>query len=281
MVEVSADVLFMYRYFSLYNSPYPAHREGCAIDLYPALLSAPSPVAGKVKMIRRVRTPKRPYAEPFDYLIVIDTGARYARILHVDPTVREGDEVREGMSLGRVVRSGFFAPWVENHIHLGYRSYDADPVRATGSEPIGVSVPIREVIWDGSGQVITRGDSFVILEGPGHPCPGEAFAGISGENGVLDGGFPHYSGGGIHGETTGTVTLLGEQIGTLGEHAVTWDNVRVVVDGHAVTGISFVVHRDTVRVKLVSRNEIPIHVGEEVTVQIVCETTKTSGGRRT
>lgn len=268
MVEVPADVLCMYRYFSLYNSPYPAHREGCAIDLYPALLSVPSPVAGEVEMIRRVRAPERPYAEPFDYLIVIDTGAHYARILHVDPSVREGDEVREGMSLGRGVRSGFFAPWVENHIHLGYRSYDVDPVRATGSEPIVVSVPIHEVMWDGSGQVITRGDSFVILGGPGHPCPGEAFAGISGGIGVLDGGFPHYSGGGIHGEPTGTVTLLGEQIGTLAGHSVTWDDVRIVVDGYAVTGISFVVHRDAVWVKLVSRSKIPIHVGEEVSVQI-------------
>ncbi|MFC4548866.1 hypothetical protein ACFO3H_00970, partial [Halorussus sp. GCM10023401] len=35
MVALDAEVLARYPRFSLYNSPYDAHDEGCAIDLYP------------------------------------------------------------------------------------------------------------------------------------------------------------------------------------------------------------------------------------------------------
>lgn len=266
MVVVPSDVLFTYRYFSLFNSPYPSHSCGQAIDLYPRLQSAPSPVAGRVCDIRQVRAPEKTYGERFDYLIVIDTGKRYARVLHVEPTVNVGEEVTVGCSLGRLVRSGYFAPWVENHMHLEFREYSADPIRATGSMSIQVEVPIEAVAWNGSGRVVSRSDSFVTLEGPSHPRPGRAFAGVSCAGGVLDGGFPHYESGGIHGKTKDEVRFLEERIGSSCGRNVTWDSFRVLANESSVTGISFVLHRDTIRVKLVSDDEIPLDVGEPVSV---------------
>ncbi|ELK46643.1 hypothetical protein D320_20609, partial [Haloferax sp. BAB-2207] len=49
-------MLSRFERFSLYNSPYPAHDSGCAIDLYVAADDpvARSPVAGVVREARTV-----------------------------------------------------------------------------------------------------------------------------------------------------------------------------------------------------------------------------------
>jgi len=161
MVTLDGDVLARYPRASFYNSPYPAHDAGCAVDLYPDGVAerseatesvsrvaassaadwretagratrAPSPVAGEVVETRTVRCPPQPYAADNDHLVVVDTGEYLARILHVEPAVEPGDCVDVGDDLGRLVRSGFFAPWVANHIHLGFRERDGDAVRASG-----------------------------------------------------------------------------------------------------------------------------------------------------
>ncbi|PSP74551.1 hypothetical protein BRC86_05620 [Halobacteriales archaeon QS_3_64_16] len=227
-VPLSADVLSQYERFSLYNSPYVAHDRGCAIDLYPGPETdrAPSPVAGEVLDTRTVEAPPKPYAAAQDHLILVDCGKHIARILHVDPAVEPGDRVAVGDSLGKLVRAGFFAPWVSNHIHLGFRERDANPYRASGSLPIVPEVSIEALAWNGSGTVTETGETYAILDSPAHPHPG-TFAGIAGsfapastaeettENGgdedpdtttdrpdasnihpvVLDGGLPHYDGG--------------------------------------------------------------------------------------
>ncbi|KDE59622.1 hypothetical protein EL22_19320 [Halostagnicola sp. A56] len=242
VVTLTESMLARYERFSLYNSPYPAHDGGCAIDLYPGTLEggrttdAPNPVSGTVLETKAVSAPSKPYAPEHDHLIVleiddengiegsnesagwngIDTGSRssgaddpasvgksdelLARILHVEPEVEVGDRVHAGESLGMLVRSGFFAPWVDNHLHVGFRRSDQNPVRATGSLPLelGADVDITPLEWDGTGTVVDVGDTYAILDSPTHPNPGASFAGIRADGGgVLDGGLPHYDGGGI------------------------------------------------------------------------------------
>ncbi|MDX1745016.1 MAG: hypothetical protein R3324_03685, partial [Halobacteriales archaeon] len=217
-VEVPARTLARFEAFSLFNSPYPAHDTGCAIDLYPGggrEAVAPSPVAGTVTTTRTVRAPPKSYAATEDYLTVIDTGDRLARILHVRPTVESGDTVQVGDPLGRLVRSGYFAPWVDNHVHLGFRPADGDALRASGSLPVTVGVDVTAVPWDGGGIVVETAETFIRLDTPTHPHPGDGFAGIaagpSASNGALDGGLPHYDGGGRLGgtQTRDTVELAG------------------------------------------------------------------------
>ncbi len=199
MVTLGADVLSGFPRFTLYNSPYIAHREGRAIDLYPGTEMAPSPVAGEVRLTETMGCPNRPYAAENDHLIVIDTGERLARILHVDPTVDPGTAVAVGDPLGRLIRSGYFAPWVDNHIHLGFRQYGTDPVRARGSLRLEVEAPLAGVDWDGRGTVAETGETYAILDTPSHPAPGERYVGITDDSGqfLLDGGLPHYPNGGI------------------------------------------------------------------------------------
>ncbi len=285
MVTVGPDVLARFPRFSLYNSPYAAHDEGCAIDLYPhdgdwrepadrRLSAAPSPVAGEVVATRTVEAPPKPYAAEHDHLIVVDTGDHLARILHVDPAVEPGDEVALGDSLGEMVRSGFFAPWVDNHLHLGFRERDANPYRASGSLPVEVapSAEIAGVPWDGTGRVVSRGDTYVVIDAPVHPAPGERFAGIapdpSGAKGdsVLDGGLAHYDGGGVLGDgSPETVSLAGHRVGEAGGRTVAWDDVTVLANGTPITGISLFSAREVLGVKLVCP-DVDFEVGEEVEV---------------
>ncbi|QLG50586.1 hypothetical protein [Natrinema halophilum] len=263
-VTLSEDTLAQYERFSLYNSPYPAHDGGRAIDLYPGTqvdgrtTVAPSPVAGSVRETRTVRAPPKPYAPDHDHLILIDCDGPgpveglTARVLHVEPAVEAGDRVACGDSLGRLVRAGFFAPWVDNHLHVGFREPDQNPYRASGSLPIELDCSIRSLAWDGTGQVVSSGDTYAVLNAPAHPDPGTSFVGVRIDGGgVVDGGLPHYEGGGIldrDGEPESrcepVVSLNGDRLGVVDGRTVAWDDVTVTANDEPITGLSLFCARD-------------------------------------
>ncbi|MFB6123320.1 MAG: hypothetical protein ABEJ78_07660 [Haloferacaceae archaeon] len=267
-VTLPAATLARYRAFSLYNSPYPAHDEGCAIDLYPDGTEGLSPVAGEVLATRTVRAPEKPYAAAHDHLILVDAGDYVARILHVDPTVRPGESVAVGDSLGELVRSGFFAPWVDDHVHLGFRRHDQNPTRAAGSLPLDVGVDVTPVAWDGTGTVRDVGETYAVLDAPEHPNPG-SWAAIQGAPGVaLDGGCPHYDGGGALPAGDGPVAVAGTPVGVADGRDVTWDDVELLANGTPVTGLSLFVSRESAGAKLVCPDhDVPTGTDVEITVR--------------
>jgi len=271
MPTLPAAVLERYRRFSLYNSPYVAHGRGCAIDLYPwheAEDAVPSPVAGEVLDCRRVSAPPRSYAEEHDHLILVDTGEHVARTLHVDPAVEPGDSVAVGDVLGRTVRAGFFAPWVDDHVHLGFREHGANHRRASGSLPLDVGVDPVGLAWDGTGRVRAVGETYVVLDAPPHPAPGERWVSIASDDGrALDGGLVHYEGGGRYGGSDGPVSLLGQRVGEADGRHVAWDGVAVLANGEPVTGLSLFVARDHPGAKLVCPGH-SFEEGDEVEVAI-------------
>jgi len=272
-VTIPRDVLFQYYRFSLYNSPFDAHDKGCAIDLYPHGERAPSPVAGEVLDTKTVRAPPKAYAAEHDHLILVDTGDTVARLLHVDPAVEPGETVTVGDGLGELVRAGFFAPWVPNHIHLGFRAPDTNPYRASGSLPVDVAVDVTPLSWDGTGTVAEAGETWVRLDEPAHPTPGESFVGIAndadgGDSGVLDGGLPHYSGGGLLGrDGTDAAALAGQRVGTADGRTVAWDDLTVLANGEPITGIALFCGRERFGAKLVGE-DIDLSVGDEVRVTV-------------
>ena len=221
-----------------------------------------------------------------------ESGAPVARILHVDPAVEPGEAVAVGDHLGTLVRAGFFAPWVANHIHLGFRPPDADPYRAAGSLPLELdpALALEPVAWDGTGTVVAAGESYAVLDEPAHPAPGEAFAGLAATDaagavaGVLDGGLPHYDGGGLlrngaGGDATGDapedrsrgptdpVRLLDTPVGTVEGRDVAWADPRVLADSEPVRGIALAPARDELGVKLVGEG-LDLAVGTDVRVTV-------------
>jgi hypothetical protein len=274
-VRVPESTLHQYYRFSLYNSPFAAHDGGCAIDLYPEGGRAPSPVAGEVIDTRTVRAPPQPYAADEDHLILVDTGDFVARLLHVNPDVQAGDSVAVGDDLGELVRAGFFAPWVPNHIHLGFREYDADPYRAAGSLQVEVGVEIEPLAWDGTGTVVESGETWARLDSPTHPAPGKRFVGLAGDGdtdgmgGVLDGGLPHYEWGGLlGGDGSATVArLAGRRVGTVDGRTVTWDDLTIRANGDPITGLALFCSQDDAGVKLVGEG-VDVAVGDRVEVTV-------------
>lgn len=290
MPTLGDALLARYERFSLYNSPYPAHDRGCAVDLYPDRDDerAPSPVAGEVLEVHERRVPAKAHAEVTDHvlLVAVDPDATpglvcdgnehdeewVARLLHVDPAVEPGDRVESGESLGRLVRSGFFAPWVANHLHLELRPRGANLLRARGSPRLALAadVTIAPVTWDGRGTVVETGDTYVWLDRPVHPDPGTWAALASDEGLPLDGGLRHYAGGGCYpsGDHEGPLSLCGECVGHANGRTVRWADVAVRLDGEPVTGLSLFVGADRLGAKVVH----PGHshaVGDEVTVDVV------------
>ncbi|MFB6221852.1 MAG: hypothetical protein ABEH90_10505 [Halolamina sp.] len=289
-VPLPDSLLARYDRFSCYNSPYPAHDRGCAIDLYPGSNAGVSPVPGRVLDTRTVGCPDRSYAVDADHLIVIDVADDWAggrgadltaRVLHVDPAVSAGDRVAAGDSLGEMVRSGFFGRWVDNHVHLGFRPADANPYRASGSLPLAPDVPVVGASWDGTGTVVDTGETYARLDAPTHPNPGR-WAAIASDGGTpLDGGLAHYSGGGAYGAgdaEEGRVSLLGTAVGTLtprprGSTAsniadVGWNGVEVRANGERATGLSLFVSTGRFGAKLVFHEGHDFAVGDEVAVEV-------------
>jgi len=309
-VTLPAALLAPYERFTLYNSPYPAHDRGCAVDLYPAAAiaahpggrtPAPSPVAGEVLDTRSVAAPSRPYAADRDHLVLVDVerpapvAGLVARLLHVEPSVAPGDRVDVGDAVGTLVRSGYFAPWVPDHVHLGFREPGADPYRAAGSLRLEPGVDVEPLAWDGTGEVVASDDSYAVLDSPAHPAPGDRWVGVGAAVGagatvgsgasagadagadadpataVLDGGLPHYAGGGLLGADApdGPVSLAGHRVGVAAGRDAAWDDVAVRANGRPVTGLSLFCARDAgFGAKLVGEG-LDLAVGERVAVSIV------------
>jgi hypothetical protein len=275
-VTLPASALDPFPRFTRFNSPYAEHERGHAVDLYPGGERTPSPVSGEVVSTKTVRAPPRPYAPEHDHLVVVrcdgdspgDTEGLLARLMHVDPVVSEGDHVAVGDELGSLVRAGFFAPWVDRHLHVGFRPPDADPLRASGSLPLALDVDVRGLAWDGTGTVVDAGETYAVLDAPTHPDPGTGFVGVAADGGgVLDGGLRHYDGGGHHGPD-GPVSLLGTTVGEARDGVVDWRDVAVFANGERVTGLSLFCARDGgFGAKLVCP-DVDLAVGTEVAVGI-------------
>lgn len=279
-IALPAGILRRYRRFSLFNSPYPAHDAGRAIDLYPAGTDGIAPVSGTVRETRTVGCPDRSYAANTDHLIVIELDEAFcerigatigttARVLHVVPSVRPGAEVRVGDVLGPMTRSGFFGQWVDNHVHLGFRAPGTSALRASGSLPVTVAVDVEPIRWDGTGVVVERGPTHVVLDTPAHPEPERTFAAIATDDGVpLDGGLAHYAGGGVFERVEGPVSLLGTEVGTASGRLVEWNPIDVLANGRRVTGLSLFAARDGGYGAKIVDLDGDLEIGERVSIDI-------------
>jgi len=188
-------------YFSLTNSPYPTHIISSATDIYAKYPYMPCEVGEVVKVIEFKPPRFRTDADGNDYVVLIRVGNHYLKILHVRPSVKVGDVVKLGDYLGDYLISGYFRPWSSKHMHVEVR-YLNDPLRALGSVDL---VPTNELINYLRGLRPCRDVVRVrVVSDLGSYYLGELISCdyvlaylSSGCWGVLDGGVPHYSVGGL------------------------------------------------------------------------------------
>ena len=273
--------------FSFYNSPYPAHRLSTGIDVYPDAGfggMAPSPVSGEVTLIRRVRSPRGRGYEASEYDVVTllrsrESPGKVVKLLHVDPTLSVGDEVRTGEELGRLLRSGYYGFATSPHVHVEVRE-PSDPLRARGGHvmerlmDVGRVEPLGEL----RGVVTLCSPEFSILrlDTPASGLPAE----VGGVSGVLDGGIPYYGWMGVHYDSGrpegGAVELMGHPIATTGAiHdrvcLADCNDFSVKVEGKPILGLSLRLSpRRGAEVKLVPRRigGLALDEGTEATVSI-------------
>lgn len=281
-VRLPRETCDRYARLSLFNSPYPAHDAGHAVDLYPGDERASSPVAGTVRETLATGAPSRPDADADDHLVLVDVDRAasgldagppvVARLLHVDPAVAAGDRVAVGEDLGRLVDSGYFAPWVDPHLHLGFRDPDRDLRRASGSLPVSLGVDPAPLPWDGQGRVVAAGETWVWLDAPARPAGEWAGLAAAGPDGspdpALDGGFPHYAGGGVLGPgVDGPLSLLGTTVGERIGRRAAWHEVEVWLGDAPAVGLSLALARDGSGAKVVAPDH-DLAVGDAARVTV-------------
>jgi hypothetical protein len=204
--------------FSLSNSPFYGHKSHSAIDLYSNdreyMGEVQSPVEGIVTIIRRFSPPTSIYFKnpEYEYVIILENSENPLlcyKILHAEPKVSLGQEIKLGDNLGEFIRSGLFCFWTDPHIHLEIRD-KPDPIRARGAYELQL-IPQEENSRKHtkrdtpsylSGEVIESRNEYIILK-PHIQVFSKVngFYGLEVEVdhvlGVLDGGVPHYGYAGV------------------------------------------------------------------------------------
>ncbi len=175
--------------FSFFNSPYPAHKQGEAVDIYSSL----SPVEGEVKRIIKLS---------HDYVILIECSENpdiVAKVLHIKPRIKLGEKIDVGDELGVFIRSNFFDPWTDNHLHLELRKKD-DSIRARGGYRLidvkKTEIPIGEIKIDIRVESISNNYITASVSEKHFKRIGK-FYGLKYKKSIICGGLPHYNFGGM------------------------------------------------------------------------------------
>jgi hypothetical protein len=215
--------------YAFYNSPYPAHRLSTGIDIYPGTGFGElvgSPVSGRVTLVRNVRAPKaRKFRDHgHDTVILLESREnpeRVIKLLHVEPSVQEGDVMETGQNLGTLIRSGYFGYSTAPHIHLEVKR-PGDPLRVRGGLRFERLQEIGNVPELGSLECLVHRsvEEYAEIEISGASQWGlQCEAG--GTPGVLDGGIPYYGWLGVHTDASpqrvGSVNLCGMEIAEISE----------------------------------------------------------------
>ena len=107
---------------TFFNSPYPAHCEIKAVDIYFGDEIALSPVEGKVVEIRKFEVAKPAY---------------FFKVLDRDAFDFKGEKVEVFQEIGKLIRSKLFTFWTGKHIHVEIRNPN-DALRARGGEELKI-----------------------------------------------------------------------------------------------------------------------------------------------
>ena len=192
-------------WYSFFNSPYPAHRNGTAVDVYfegEALFPFEE---GIVREFRKINT--RRGIE--DSLILVDINNFVLKILHVKPFIKIGDKLYLGDSFGKVISSGFLCPWSDKHAHFELRKPD-DPYRARGGLLLmPIIQPLTPIAIGNKFIVVEREKNYVWVKPLNHI--GRGLTPLSFHGKPIEGGIPHYHYGAIFGNTN-RIDLMGNSI---------------------------------------------------------------------
>lgn len=234
--------------YSFFNSPYPAHRLGTAIDVYFEDKALFPFEEGIISEIKKIRTPKYVPIET-DYLMIIKVEDLCLKVLHVNPSVKIGEKVYLGDEFGDLVVSGFFRPWSDKHVHFELREC-IDRYRARGA--LSVKPEILKLVRT------IEGNEFEVIEKREHyywlkplKTGEESLTPLTYQGIPIEGGLPHYHYGVAFGDFE-KIELFGAEIKPkerINGFSVFGEEFAVFANGQKVRGIGIYCNEE--RVKLI------------------------------
>lgn len=273
--------------FSFFASPYVAHREFKAVDIYQGREfgeTALSPVSGRVFKVMRFDSPSPTSRSLPEYLILVQDGDYLVRIMHVEPLVREGEWIHVGDEFGRFIRNGYFFHWVDAGMHIEIRDlggylrsrggYELTPtfkgeITVENRLPLELKGEVVDVnkrnITVGLNRdninTVKVGDEYTVMDA----ASSIGYGGVLGRFRV--GEVVYFNGIGI-----GKINKVGTYMSTF-----EMENLRVFANGVEFRGISSMFGRPVIRLLPEEYGEPVFNKGETVEIEIKREK---KGGRR-
>lgn len=185
---------------SFFSSGFSSHVRVKAIDL-----SSPdqehffSPFSGVIERVEKFRVGRPNKFSKVDYDIVmsINVNGRRVKILHVEPFVNVGDEIREGEKIGRFIESPYTAGDFK-HAHI---------------ENIKIVFPkVSSYRESRIGRVVNKTDNYLDIEVKDYAIAGNLY-GVGCCGGLLNTSYPYGCYGGIIGGWDATLDFLGLKLG--------------------------------------------------------------------
>ncbi len=266
--------------FSLFNSPYHSHKNLEAIDLIPNKNfgeEALSPVNGVVEKILKFKVKSvslffkvmdvestKFEAEEYEHVILIrsrENKKKIVKILHVKPTVKEGDRIYVNDPLGTLVRTKHYSFWAAPHLHVEVRN-ENDAIRARGACRLNINIlglRIENGITHNSimkkrvrnslkivSKILEATDSYIEVESLYNGRFAQALVG--GKPCILDCGIPHMGYGGVISiyniKPNEDVYFNGIKIGKIvksyGKIGIFDPTIKIKVNNIPMRGISFI-----------------------------------------
>lgn len=273
-VEVFAERDWEYTFL---GSPFPAHRSFRALDIYQQKdfgNVALSPVEGEVFKVLEFDSPSLGTKSMAEYLTLIKSGDRIIKIMHIKPSVKEGERIHFGDEIGYFIKNGFFSFWVDAALHLEVRDL-RDFIRAKGGYEIKPTIrkKIRsESVQEITGTVLKATERNIVVssnvsnvvEVGGSPAlvDGATSIGYCGVLGVFDAGeevfFNGIRIGKIH--DSGTYMSVFET-----------EKLKVYVDEIGFAGLSFMLNSNRIRLLPERFSKPRFREGDKIKLRLMIE----------
>lgn len=185
---------------SFFSSGFPSHVRIKAIDV-----SSPdgenfySPFSGVIEKVEKIRIgrPNRYAKTDYDVVMYVRSNGRRLKVLHVEPYVEEGTEVKEGEKIGRFLES----------------PYTAGDFRHAHIEGVPIKFPRLKTYRESSvGRIVRVEKDYFDVEILDYSEAGNYY-GLGCCGGLLNVSFPYACYGGIIGGWNGNLKFLGFDLG--------------------------------------------------------------------
>ncbi|MBB5254578.1 hypothetical protein [Sulfurisphaera ohwakuensis] len=185
---------------SFFSSGFPSHVKIKAIDLSsPDQENFYSPFSGIIEKIEKVKIgrPNKYTKIDYDVVMYINSNGKRIKVLHVEPYLEEGSEIKEGEKIGKFLESPYTAGDFK-HAHIEGITFKFPSIKRYISSSVGQVISVEKDYFDVRILDYSEAGNYY-----GLGCCG----------GLLNTSFPFGCYGGIIGDWDGSLSFLDFNLG--------------------------------------------------------------------